>query len=383
MENTTVLAIMGVLGGLLGIIYSRPLRRIRIVVASPECSSLISRRITTTCSAFMQPPIFLGLPGLLNPHVNTLLNFLRPVRPVTYHRQPFVSPHDGGLLQLDVCEAVAGEAHGGTMMILPGLSSHSRSGYIQNFVREASTNGWRCVVVNARGVGGSPLTTPQVYCAAWTTDARDVAKYLRTQQQHRNMLVGVGFSLGANVLALMMGQDGYTCVLDAGASVCNPWDLMYSSSVLPGVYSRAFTKGLIAYVKDHWESQLKKSAKVELSAVVRCRSVRQFDNDITAQLFGYKDADDYYTNGSSLKVVGNIAVPLFVLDATDDPIVGSARTEAQWQRIVNENPNVHVMRVDGGGHIGFLDAATIASVWGSSWADKVLVKTLSQLSALY
>jgi uncharacterized protein len=47
----------------------------------------------------------------------------------------------------------------------------------------------------------------------------------------------------------------------------------------------------------------------------------EFDDEITAPFFGYRDRDDYYDKASCYHRISSISVPTFFLNALDDPIV--------------------------------------------------------------
>jgi predicted alpha/beta-fold hydrolase len=51
------------------------------------------------------------------------------------------------------------------------------------------------------------------------------------------------------------------------------------------------------------------------------RTVREFDDRITAPYFGYKDAEEYYRSAGAKNVIGKVRVPLLLLSAQDDPFV--------------------------------------------------------------
>jgi predicted alpha/beta-fold hydrolase len=44
----------------------------------------------------------------------------------------------------------------------PGLTGGSGDSYVRHMLIRARNKGWRVVVFNSRGCGGSPVTTPQV-----------------------------------------------------------------------------------------------------------------------------------------------------------------------------------------------------------------------------
>ncbi len=55
---------------------------------------------------------------------------------------------------------------------------------------------------------------------------------------------------------------------------------------------------------------------------MRTVSLRQYDDMITAPLYGFRDAADYYYQISSSRFVDNIRIPVLGINSLDDPIVG-------------------------------------------------------------
>jgi len=53
----------------------------------------------------------------------------------------------------------------------------------------------------------------------------------------------------------------------------------------------------------------------------RPRSIREFDDVITARYSGFSDADDYYSRAAAARVIDRIAVPTLVIHAKDDPFI--------------------------------------------------------------
>ena len=53
---------------------------------------------------------------------------------------------------------------------------------------------------------------------------------------------------------------------------------------------------------------------------VGLRSIREFDDRITALYSGFTGADDYYYRAAAARVLDRIAVPTLILHALDDPV---------------------------------------------------------------
>ena len=81
------------------------------------------------------------------------------------------------------------------------------------------------------------------------------------------------------------------------------------------------------------------------------RTVREFDDAITAPCFGFRDAEEYYEAAGAKKVIGNVRVPLLLITAQDDPFVPFVSFLAAR---VEENPQVRFVAPEHGGHCAFV-----------------------------
>jgi uncharacterized protein len=81
------------------------------------------------------------------------------------------------------------------------------------------------------------------------------------------------------------------------------------------------------------------------------RSIRDFDEYITAPYSGFEGADDYYFRASSGKVVSRITIPTLVLHALDDPFI---RITAETRETLLRNMSIQYVESPYGGHCGLL-----------------------------
>jgi uncharacterized protein len=65
---------------------------------------------------------------------------------------------------------------------------------------------------------GVPVTSPQLYSAGHTDDLRQALIYI-TKRYPRAPLLGIGFSLGANVLTRYIAEEGENSRLVAGCAL--------------------------------------------------------------------------------------------------------------------------------------------------------------------
>jgi len=81
--------------------------------------------------------------------------------------------------------------------------------------KEEGGLGYRAAVINFRGCAGVPLTSPRLYSAACTDDLACGALYISSLFP-KAKLIGVGFSLGANVVTRYLGEEGVNSRLAGG-----------------------------------------------------------------------------------------------------------------------------------------------------------------------
>jgi predicted alpha/beta-fold hydrolase len=106
------------------------------------------------------------------------------------------------------------------------------------------------------------------------------------------------------------------------------------------------------------------------------RSVREFDDRITAPYSGFTGADDYYFRASAARVIEHIAIPTLIIHALDDPFI---RFVPDTQEAFKRNPAIHFLETEHGGHCAFLakkGTVHITSQNERHWAEATLVRFL-------
>lgn len=83
--------------------------------------------------------------------------------------------------------------------------------------------------------------------------------------------------------------------------------------------------------------------------------MREFDDRLTSVLFNYKNADDFYQDASSDKMLRAVKVPLLCINAEDDPI--SVRTALPSRTLVEACPNVILCLTKSGGHLAYYESS--------------------------
>src|SRR5258708_33756908 len=133
-----------------------------------------------------------------------------------------------------------------------------------------------------------------------------------------------GYSMGGNLVIKMAGEleNAGPQALRGICAICPALDLASCADALNKrenyFYQRHFVKGLMA----------RYSRKAALFPKIysrdgfgKIRTVREFDDAITAPSFGYRDAQEYYEMTSPRRAVGNVREPILMITPHDDPVV--------------------------------------------------------------
>jgi predicted alpha/beta-fold hydrolase len=289
------------------------------------------------------------LPG---PNLQTLWGkFMRPGSRLETTLERIDTP-DGDFLDL---HHLAGDKNAPLLVLLHGLEGSLRSHYIQGLLSEAHQRGWRAVVLIFRSCGASMNRAKRFYHSGETSDLSFAISHL-IQSNRDAQIVLTGVSLGGNVLLKYLGerQNNVPPQIAAAAAVSVPYDLGRAAGHIDKgfakVYQRSFIKSLQSKALAKLEQFPDIAAKDQIAAI---RTMRDFDNRITAPLHGFTDADDYYTKSSARAWLHGIRVQTLLLSAIDDPFLPSEVLE-EIETAAAENPSLETEFTSHGGHVGFV-----------------------------
>uniref|UniRef100_A0A8C6SR63 Phospholipase ABHD3 n=1 Tax=Neogobius melanostomus TaxID=47308 RepID=A0A8C6SR63_9GOBI len=287
----------------------------------------------------------------------TLANALLKSRPTINYRNELIRTVDGGQISLDWVDNVSSAAYPEsstrpTVLFLPGLTGNSKQPYVLHAIRQAATQGYRCVVFNNRGFGEEKLLTPVTYCAASTSDLEYVVQHVKGLFPD-SPLLGAGVSMGGMLLLNYLAKKGLESGLVAGFTISVPWDAQKSCDSMEEplnflLFNRHLANGLCGAVNRH-RNVLEKV--IDVDHVMKARSIREFDERFTIHLFGYKSCAEYYHDASPAYKLHNTTVPILCLNAADDPF---SPEHAFPLAMVKRLPNVALLVTAHGGHIAFL-----------------------------
>lgn len=310
---------------------------------------------------------FVPATALSNGHAQTFFAALRrkPVRPPLTRRR-FDTP-DGDFIDVDVLE---GDSRAPTVLLLHGLEGSSSSTYVSETLRVLAARRWNAWALNFRGCSGEPNRVAASYSSG---DTRDLA-FLAAQLPGPRF--AIGFSLGASVL--LNGLARLQVPLDAAVAVSAPFQLATSAKAIDAkggfgpVYLNHFLPSLKRKALD---AATRFSSVLDAEAIAAVTTIRDFDHHVTARVFGFSSAEDYYARCSTAPVLGDVRTPTLIITAEDDAIAPAGALPHG----VNEHHALHVLRTKHGGHVGYASGSPLNPRW---WAELRAVEWLAaQLGA--
>ncbi|MCG6503105.1 YheT family hydrolase [Kingella pumchi] len=281
-----------------------------------------------------QLPPLQAPPWLKGGHAQTLYAKALQSPPPAYRRELLPDSYGEDLAAYDFVDAADPDAP--LVVLFHGLEGSSTSHYAVELMHRVRAHGWHGVVAHFRSCGG--VASKRLYHSG---DSREAAHMLALLAARYRKIYAVGVSLGGNVLAKYLGEQGAAALPAAAATVSSPLDLGAGSRLLESGLSR------LLYTPYFMHTLM---GKVPAGRRRFCRSLAEFDNRYTAPLHGFADKDDYYAQSSAKPLLKNIAVPTLLLNARNDPFVpaDSLPTAADI------SPSVCLLQPEHGGHCGFV-----------------------------
>ncbi|KAJ3064862.1 hypothetical protein HDU98_011770 [Podochytrium sp. JEL0797] len=338
---------------------------------------LIKQQCPSLTKAFM-PTWF-----LMNGHLQTIYAGMAARvsgREFSYDRELLNLP-DGGLVAIDWTSPDSVTKETPILILLHGLGGGSYDKYILDFIPPALERGFRIAALNSRGCGGIAVHTPQLYSGSFTDDVRLMIDRIHVQFP-RAPLIGIGFSLGANLMMKCVGEDADRTKLCASVSVANPFDLHVSQTFLHTtllgreLYSRVMTNGLKEFFAKHKQAFVnttrvnpKQIDVISATQVENSTYLCEFDDAITRRMFGFRNVFEYYRMASCVEYslfcalaqyVPDIQIPTLFLSDYNDPIAGK---ESIPVFDVQGNPNIVLAVTRRGGHLGWFEGVWSPRRW--------------------
>lgn len=270
------------------------------------------------------------------------------------------------------------------VLLLHGLGSSHAGTYMTTTTQSLLEKGVRVFRADLPGAGPSSRFTPLPPHGACFEEIWGMLRHLRDTLGIRKWRIS-GVSLGGNVLLKMLavkhpfidsGDGSREISVLRAVAIAPPIRLSDCSTHMEqGVYRlyanyflRTLRKQSIARaaIWPQWAERLPHAS---------FETIRKFDETVTAPMAGFRDAEEYYSAGSSAAWLDQIHVPTIILIDKHDPIVPAWMFEN-----VVYSPSIVLRWSEYGGHVGYMHTPSQSQArrlqrWADPWIATELMKS--------
>jgi uncharacterized protein len=312
--------------------------------------------VTNTSAVFDLPPFKSHL-LLKGGHRQTLgAVFLRGDRQLKYQaKQHVIDLDDGDSVVLhDDCPS-NWDSDKPCVLLMHGLAGCHQSAYMVRLTEKLSVRGYRVFRLDHRGCGAGLGLAQRPYNAGCSTDVRQILEFINQLCPDSNISLA-GFSLSANILIKMLGEDGAADEsrfnIVCAAAVCPPLDLASCADAMSRGFNRVYERHFVKILSDqYYQRQSRFPDGPCLSIKQLPNRLREFDDCYTAPAAGFESANDYYSHCSGSNFVSSIQLPTLIINASNDPLIPLQTVNSL--DLPSDSPVVAKI-TKGGGHLGFV-----------------------------
>ena len=309
-------------------------------------------------------------------HVQTLAAFFLP-------RRIDLPPSERRLIEVEPGIPVLCHCHWQkdrralTLIVVHGLEGSSESQYMLGIARNGLAVGMNVVRMNQRNCGGMDHCAPTLYNSGRSADIAAVARHLIERDGISNFVLA-GFSMGGNLVLKLAGEWGNDGPpeFQGVAAVCPAINLAAGADALHEPANRVYEYYFL------WQlfRRFRRKAKLfpgnfDASRLRGVKTLRDFDDRITAHYCGFSGADDYYDRAAAAHVIDRIAKPALIIHASNDPFI---RILPETREKIIANPNITYIEAEDGGHCAFVGERDGDPAYDGRWAERQVVEFAEQ-----
>jgi hypothetical protein len=289
-----------------------------------------------------------------NRHVQTLWpRFIQRRKPLSVRHERLNLP-DSDFVDLVWGQPEKVQQSKGLAVLFHGLEGSIKSHYANDLMALLQGQGWQTVLMHFRGCSGKPNNTARAYHSGETDDANYFLQWLDNKFPALPK-VAVGFSLGANVLLKLLGENPSQRFLKAAVAISVPFRLDECAKSINRGFSRVYQNYLLKSMVSNLRNKMRSInytdiLNIEDRQVAKLQNFREFDEHVTAPLNGFANADDYYQKCSAIGFLKSIDTPTLVLHSVDDPFMNEAVIPQEHH--LSEKIEFELSHK--GGHVGFM-----------------------------
>jgi hypothetical protein len=322
------------------------------------------------------------VPSLFRPHRRLRGGHLQTLAAFFLHRKIQLPPSERRLIDVEPGIPVLCHCHWQqnrqalTLLVVHGLEGSSESQYMLGIARSGLAAGMNVVRMNQRNCGGMDHCAPTLYNSGRSADVAAVAREL-IERDGISGLVLVGFSMGGNLVLKLAGEWGNDgpSQFRGTVAVCPAVNLAAGADALHEPANRIYEYYFLLQLFRRFRRKVRLfPGAFDASRLRGVRSLREFDERITAYYCGFAGADDYYARASAGNVMDRIARPTLVIHAANDPFV---RILPETREQILANRHIAYVEAEDGGHCAFVGERNDSALDGR-WAEQETVEFATQ-----
>lgn len=281
-----------------------------------------------------------------NGHISTIYaGIIRKLDAPDYKRKRFLLS-DGDFLLLDYILQDPKKA----IILCHGLEGDSRKNYNNACANYFIEKGYSVFAWNNRSCGGEMNLLPKLYHHASIEDLESVINHVL--DEHFDEIFLVGFSLGGDQIMNYLGRRKIAHNVKAAVAISAPFQLKSSAQKIQGGISKIYLSRFIRKIRA--KIQYKAQQFPNLISQDVSKNIKSFEDVIDRFIVPvhgeYSNLEDYYLKASPAYSVDGIEIPILVINAWDDPILG---TEDHPTAMAEQHNYLFLETPHHGGHCAF------------------------------
>jgi uncharacterized protein len=260
-----------------------------------------------------------------------------------------------------------------TLIVVHGLEGSSESQYMLGIARNGLAAGMNVVRMNQRNCGGMDHCAPTLYNSSRSSDVAAVAQHL-IEHEAIPAFVLAGFSMGGNLVLKLAGEWGSDgpAQFRGVVAVCPAVNLAAGADALHEPANRIYEYYFLWQLFRRFRRKARLfPASFDLSRLRGIKTLREFDDRVTAYYCGFAGADDYYDRAAASHVIDRIAKPTLIIHARNDPFI---RILPATREKIIANPNITYIEAEDGGHCAFVGQPDSDLKNDGRWAECQVVE---------
>jgi uncharacterized protein len=297
-------------------------------------------------------------------HLQTIYPSLtRKVKDFSYQRER-LELSDGDFLDLDWSKNSSKKL----IVLTHGLEGSSERAYVKGMAKTFAQNSWDILAWNCRSCSGEMNRTVKLYFHGETNDISTVIHHALAKGNYETIVLA-GFSMGGAITMNYLGRrSDIPSQVKTGIGFSMPTELGSSAKILTTIPSnKVYHKRFLSKLSEKIRYKaLQFPDIIDASPLKNIYEWKDFDNQYSAPLNGFKDAEEFYFYSSALHILHQIKVPFLISNAQNDPLLTPICSPKD---LAEQLPNFYLETPEFGGHVGFYPYKN-----GYSWMDERALK---------